>query len=123
MNTIIKILVLIWPVIKQGVLGKYKVKSYLSRRKFTTFLIVALFFCFLEFLYMTEQATNQRARLVVLTQKYNDVKNKHTIVTEQHRKAKLRNLAYEKEILRLYQLSNIPSPYIDTSVKIAPTQD
>ena len=120
MRTIIQIITLVWPLIREGVMGKYKVGAYLSRRKFTTFLLAAIVFLMSGFIYMTEQANYHRNETRLLTTQLTKLKAEHDVLRKSHGKAVERNKKYEAELIRIVLEYKVETPYVKNIVGIDP---
>ena len=111
-KTIIQIIKVTWPLIKQGVVEKQQVRAYLSRRKFTTFMLIAMVFMLSGISFMTEQANYHRKQLSIIKEQYDKslvdntaLKNENDLLTKQVTK-------YKAEIIRLDSVYEIESPLI-----------
>lgn len=120
MRTIIQILTLVWPLIREGVMGKYKVGAYLSRRKFTTFLLAAIVFLMSVFIYMTEQANYHRNETRQLTTQLTKLKTEHDMLRKVHGKTTERNKKYEAELIRIVLKYQVDTPYVKNVMGIDP---
>ena len=120
MRTLIQIITLVWPLIREGVMGKYKVGAYLSRRKFTTFLLAAIVFLMGVFIYMIEQANYHRAQTERLKVQLAKVQANTEQVQTAYRKANDRNKKYEAELVRIFLQYKIETPYVKNTVGINP---
>lgn len=120
MRTIIQIITLVWPLIREGVMGKYKVGAYLSRRKFTTFLLAAIVFLMGVFIYMTEQANYHRVQTIRLGTELTKVKTQKEQLSKAYTKASDRNKKYEAELVRIYLQYKIETPYIKNTIGVDP---
>lgn len=120
MKTIIQIITLVWPLIREGVMGKYKVGAYLSRRKFTTFLMAAIVFLMSVIIYMTEQANNHRMQTLKLSTELTKVSTEKAQVVKAYTKATDRNKKYEAELVRIYLQYKVETPYIKNTIGVDP---
>ena len=120
MKTIIQIITLVWPLIREGVMGKYEVGTYLSRRKFTTFLLTAILFLMSVFIYMAEQANYHRNNTHLLTTQLTKLKTEQSVLRKAHERAIERNKRYEAELIRIVIEHKIETPYVKNIVGIDP---
>lgn len=118
MRTIIQIITLVWPLIREGVMGKYKVGAYLSRRKFTTFLLATIVFLMTVFIYMTEQANYHRNETRQLTTHLLQSKTEQERLRASHDKVLKKNKKYEAELVRIVIQYEVESPYVKSTIGV-----